>query len=66
MRTFHELRRLRCDDLAYLIKEGLGAGEKRGVRSLRHLPGDNILRRTQSRPVVVGQPERHLHMENIE
>src|SRR6266436_5231882 len=36
------------------------------IRSLGHLARDNLRSGAQPRPVVIGQPQRHLDIENIE
>ena len=41
-------------------------GTSEAVRGLRHLPGDDLLRLPQPGPVVVGQPKRHLDMQDVE
>ena len=66
MRTLHQFRRLRGHDVRHLVEEGLRAGNQRWIGSLRHLPGDNIFGGAQSGPVVVGQPQRHLDVEDIQ
>ena len=66
MRAFEQLRRLHPHDLGDFIEKGLGARNERSICRLRHLAGDNLLRLPQPGPVVVGQPKRHLDMQDIE
>ena len=56
---------MRGNDLVHLMDERLRALHERGIRGLGHLPGDDFFRYPQTRPVVVGQPQRNLDMENL-
>ncbi len=66
MRPLQHFRRLRAYDGTHFIQKGLRTGNQRSVRRLRHLPGNNILRGLERRPVIVGQPKRHLDVEDIQ
>ena len=41
-------------------------GSDAGILRQRHLPRHRVLGCTDSRPVVVGQPQRHIDLENLE
>ena len=60
-----QLWRLRSHDCGHFIEESLCARHQRGIGSLRHLASDNLLRLAESSPVVIGQPQGHLDVENI-
>ncbi len=66
MRPLHQLRRLRSHNCRHPIQKRQSAGHERSIRCRRHLPRDRLFRHPKSRPVVVGQPERHANMENIQ
>ena len=66
MRPLQQFRRLRAGNRAHLVKKRLRTRHQRGVRSLRHLPRNHVLRGLQRRPVIVGQPQRHLDMKDIQ
>ena len=53
-------------DRGHLFKERLRPGQQRSVGGLRHLPRDHGLRRPYRRPMIVGQPQRHLNVEYVE
>ena len=61
----HKLWRLRSHDLRQFIKESLRARHERRIGGHRHLPGNCFLRYVEPRPMIVGQPKRHLDMQNI-
>src|SRR5882757_4777449 len=64
--SLYEFRRLRTHDVRYFRQESLSSRHKCGIRCLCHLASDDVLRRAKPGPTVVGQPQRHLDMENIE
>ena len=66
MRFLNQFRRLRFDDGIHFVEKGLRARLQRGVRGQRHLACNHLRSGAQSCPVVVGQPQRHLDLENIE
>ena len=64
--ALNEFGRLGADHFAYAREEGLRSLHQSRGRGVDHLPGDDVFRFAQGRPVVVGEPERHAQMENVE
>ena len=50
----------------HFLDESLRPRNQRCIRRHRHLAGDSGFGRAQRRPMVIGQPQRHLEVENIQ
>ncbi len=66
MRAADQLRRMRRNNLGDSRQVRLRPGLQARVERVRHLPCDDVLRGPQRRPVIVGQPQRHLDLEHIQ
>src|SRR6266481_6090493 len=66
MCALDQIRGLHCHDAADFIQESLRAWYECCVGRLRHLTRHQILRCVECCPVVVGQPQRHLDVEDIQ
>ena len=66
MCALHQFRRVRRKNLHGLIQEGLRSRNQRRIGGLRHLASNDFLSLGYRRPMIVGQPQRHLDVKDVE
>src|SRR5205823_5613724 len=66
VRSLQQFGRRRLHDEVHFIEKRLRPWPEGYVRGLRHLSGDELGRRVEPCPMVIGQPQRHLDVKYIQ